>query len=247
MLRQLEGIVLRSRDYGETHKIITIYTKQVGKITALCRGANKPKSRLSAVSQPFIYGDFQAYMPKGLSTVQQASVLQSFRKIREDIEKTAYASYIVELLEKFTEEKERDVFLFKELLLTLTWINDHDAYFIPIMMFELKMFEKGGFKPVLDYCMQCGEKEGPFAFSIQEGGVLCVRCQSVDPYAITLNKALQKLLPVLQSVSLERVGNISVKEENILMMRRLLDAYYDRFGSYTLKSKRFLEQLDKLK
>src|SRR5699024_6328319 len=144
MLKQLEGIVLRSRDYGETHKIITMYTKQYGKMTALCRGANKPKSRLSAVSQPFIYGDFQTYITKGLSTVQQASMLQSFRKIREDIEKTAYASYIVELLDKLTENNERDPFLFNELLLTLTWINEEEAYFIPVIMFELKMFEKGG-------------------------------------------------------------------------------------------------------
>jgi len=247
MLKQLEGIVLRSRDYGETHKIITMYTKQYGKMTALCRGANKPKSRLSAVSQPFIYGDFQTYITKGLSTVQQASMLQSFRKIREDIEKTAYASYIVELLDKLTENNERDPFLFNELLLTLTWINEEEAYFIPVIMFELKMFEKGGFKPTLNRCMQCGSNSTPFAFSVQEGGVLCTSCSTIDPYATMLNPAVSKLLPILQSVSLSKVGNISVKQENTQVIRQLLEAYYDRFGSYQLKSKRFLEQLDKLR
>lgn len=245
MLKELNGIVLRSRDYGETHKIITMYTKQLGKMTALCRGANKAKSRLSASSQPFIYGEYFTYISKGLSTVQQANVKESFRSIREDITKTAYAAYIVELLEKVTEEKERDQYIFDQLMETLKWINDNDDYAIPVMMFELKMFRKAGFLPVLDSCVRCQQTEDLKSFSVLEGGILCANCFHSDPHARIIGPALVKILPILANVGLERVGNISVKETNIQLLRQLLDEYYDRYGGYYLKSKRFLQQMDK--
>lgn len=245
MLKQLDGIVIKSRDYGETHKIITLFTKQLGKMTALCRGANKPKSRLSAGTQPFIYGEYYMYIPKGLSTVQQLSVKESYRAIREDIIKTAYAAYIVELLEKVTDEKEGDPFIFDQLMQTLQWINDKTDYLIPVIMFELKLFQKGGFLPVLDRCLQCSRTDELNAFSIFEGGLLCKQCSHIDTHARTLSPNLIRLLPILAHVPLERVGNISVKQGNIQMIRQLLDEYYDRYGGYQLKSKRFLQQMDK--
>lgn len=58
MLTKCEGIVLRTNDYGETNKIVTLLTREHGKIGVMARGAKKPNSRLSAVSQPFLYGSF---------------------------------------------------------------------------------------------------------------------------------------------------------------------------------------------
>src|SRR5699024_6848378 len=124
MLKQLEGIVLKTQDYGETHKLITVFTKQFGKLTAISRGANKPKSKLSAVSQAFIQGDFLIYVSKGLSTIQQGQIIQSFRHIREDIEKTAYAAYMIELTDKTLESKNPIPNIYQQLLHTMEWINE---------------------------------------------------------------------------------------------------------------------------
>lgn len=247
MLKKIEGIVLKSRDYSETHKIITIFTKQLGIITALSRGANKPKSRLSSVSQVFIQGDFLIYVSKGLSTVQQGEIIQSFRHIREDIIKTAYAAYIVELTDKLLEVKQPDPFLYDQLYRTLTWINENDEYTIPMVMYELKMYKKGGFAPIIDQCVNCNRVEFPFAFSIQEGGLICHQCLSIDPYAIRLTNSIAKLLPILENVGLERIGTISVKEKNQQTLQKILHHYYDQYGGYALKSKKFLTQLDLLK
>src|SRR5690625_1146290 len=153
MLTKVEGIILKSKDYGETHKIVTIYTKQYGKLSAICRGANKVKSRLSSVTQPFIKGDFLIYLSKGLSTVRQGEMINSFRHIREDIIKTAYAAYITELTDKLMESKQPDHYLYTQLSHTLTWLNDKEEYSIPIMMYEFKLFNKGGFAPLVDRCV----------------------------------------------------------------------------------------------
>lgn len=246
MLRQIEGIVLKSRDYGETHKMITIYTKQMGKITAIARGANKPKSKLSAVSQVFIQGEFLAYVTKGLSTIQQGQTTNSYRHIREDIVKTAYAAYIIELTDKLLDEKQPDAFIYNQLCKTLAWIDQNDTFMIPLMMYELKMFSKGGIAPVIDRCVVCGRTESFRSFSIQEGGILCEQCHTNDLRAIQLHPSLFKLLAIFLHVELERIGNISVKKENEQLLRRLFDQYYDEYGGFHLKSKKFLAQIDLL-
>ena len=93
MFEKTEAIVIRTFDYKETHKIVTLMTKRFGKIAVIAQGAKKPKSRNGAISQMFIQGDFLLRVGKGLGTLQQGDVIHSFRKVREDLFKTAYASY----------------------------------------------------------------------------------------------------------------------------------------------------------
>src|SRR5690625_6512796 len=79
MLEKIEGMIIKTQDYSETHKIVTIYSGKVGKFSALARGAKKPKSKMAAVTQPFIYGAFLIYLNKGLSTIQQGEDRKSTR------------------------------------------------------------------------------------------------------------------------------------------------------------------------
>lgn len=247
MLEKVKGIVIKTQDYGETHKIVTIFSSNVGKITAIARGAKKNKSRLAAVTQPFIYGDFLIYISSGLSTIRQGEIINSLRPIREDIVKTAYAAYIVELTDKIMENKTPDFYIYNELLQTLHWIANNIELEIPIMMYEFKLFERGGFAPVIQQCVNCNRKNELASFSITEGGLLCKNCFKLDENAIILSPALVRLLHILKNIDVERIGNISVKKENLLLLRNIFNAYYDRYGSYYIKSRNFLQQLDLLK
>ncbi|GGA68600.1 DNA repair protein RecO [Ornithinibacillus halotolerans] len=247
MLERIDGIVIKTKDYGETHKIVTIFSKKIGKFSAIARGAKKPKSRMAAVTQPFIYGEFFVYLNKGLGTIQQGEIIDSFRKIREDIIKTSYAAYIVELTEKLLDEKKPNLEIYTQFVKTLEWISEHEQADIPIMMYEMKLFAVAGFAPTVDRCINCGGKNAPFSFSMVEGGLLCSRCRHVDMESVQLSTNVVKLLYLFAKVGLERVGNVSVKEENKLLLRQLLDNYYDRYGGYYLKTRKFLNQLNKFK
>jgi len=246
MLQKTVGIVLRTQNYGETHKLVTIFTKDIGKVTTISRGANKPRSRLSAVSQLFIEAEFLLYIPKGLATLRQGEVLSTFRHIRADLSRTAYAAYIIELTDRLLEDKTPDPYIYHELKQTMDWINNEEDYLIPVMMYEMKLFKKGGFAPVVDQCVNCNREDKLSSFSVQEGGALCERCSSIDQYAIRLSPALFRILSICLHVDLNRVGNIKVKQENIALLRSLFDQYYDRYGGYHLKSKKFLNELNKL-
>ncbi|MFD1066368.1 DNA repair protein RecO [Oceanobacillus locisalsi] len=247
MLEQIDGMVLKTKDYGETHKLVTIYSGKVGKFQALAKGAKKPKSRMAAVTQPFVFTRFFVYMGSGLSTIQQGELLHSHRTIREDFVKTAYCSYVAELTDKLVENKNADPYLFKQFQQTITWIEENEQAEIPIIMYELKLYKIAGFAPVLNQCLNCGSTQQPFVFSVVEGGFLCPACRHIDPEAIELSTKLARLLYLFSEVELERIGSIRMKPENVTLIQKLLKAYYDRYGGYYIKSRKFLDQLDLFK
>lgn len=249
MLEKIEGIIIKTQDYGETHKLVTIFSGNAGKFTAIARGAKKPKSRMAAVTQPFIYGQFIAYISKGLSTIQQGEIIDSFRGIREDIIKTAYIAYIAELTDKLVENNIQVPYIFEQLFETMHWISNHEEteIDIPIMMYEFKLFHIGGFAPVIDRCIRCGSKEMPYAFSIAEGGLLCTKCRSIDPESVHLANPISKVLNIMLKADIQQIGNISMKKENVQLLRKLIDAYYDQYGGFYLKSRRFLSQMHLLR
>lgn len=71
MLKKQDAIVLKSIDYGETNKIVTLFTKEDGKLAVLAKGAKKPNSRFAAVTQPFVYGSYLYFQGNGLPSLSQ--------------------------------------------------------------------------------------------------------------------------------------------------------------------------------
>src|SRR5699024_4753581 len=118
----------------------------------------------------------------------------------------------------------RILYLYNELLQTFHWINEHDEYAIPVIMFELKLFQYGGYSPVLKMCVNCSTENNLTHFSIREGGVLCSTCWHMDDNSVLLN----------------------LKASNIQLLQKIMDEYYDSYGGAYLKSKRFLSQIDHL-
>lgn len=244
LLKKVEGIVIRTNDYGETNKIVTLFTREMGKIGVMARGAKKPQSRLTSLSQVFIYGDFLVQMGSGLGTLQQGEIISSFRGLREDLYKAAYAAYIVELTDKLTEEKKTNPYLFELLYQTLNFMNEGMDFEILTYIYEMKMLNIAGIYPKLDGCVICSNTEGKFAFSIREGGFICHRCNHLDPHSMQISPATLKLLRLFYYFDLNRLGKISVKDATKKEIKAVISSLYDEYSGLSLKSKRFLKQLD---
>jgi DNA repair protein RecO (recombination protein O) len=248
MLQKCEGIVIRTTDYGETNKIVTLYTREWGKVGVMARGAKKPNSRLSAISQLFTYGYYLIQKGTGLGTLQQGEMISSLRMIREDIFLTAYASYIVDLTDKVTmDEKTPNPFLFELLYQTLQYMNEGYDLDILTNIYEMKMLDLLGLHPCLNQCSVCGSTDGHFAFSNREGGFLCHRCLDKDPYHIKISPAAVKLLRLFYYFDITRLGNISVKIETKLELKKVINSYYEEYSGLYLKTKKFLNQIEKMR
>jgi DNA repair protein RecO (recombination protein O) len=244
LLQKVEGIIIRTNDYGETNKIITVFTRELGKIGLMARGAKKPSSRLSSISQLFTYGYFLVQTSKGLGTLQQGESITSMKHIKADIIAMAYASYIVELTDKAMEEKKGNPYLFELLYQTLNYINEGLDIEILTMIYELKMLQVIGLYPHLSSCVNCGRTESVFSFSIQEGGFLCHICSEKDPNRLQISPATVRLLRLFYSFDIKRLGNISVKNETKAELKMVITRFYEEYSGLMLKSKRFLNQLD---
>lgn len=247
MLQKCEGIVIRTTDYSETNKIVTLYTREWGKIGVMARGAKKPNSRLSSITQLFTYGYFLIQKGTGLGSLQQGEIITSLRSIGEDIFLTAYASYIVELTDKCTEEKKPNPFHFELLYQTLNYMNEGFDPDVLMNIYEMKMLNVMGLYPVLNQCTICARTDGNFSFSIREGGFICHRCLGSDPYHIKISPATVKLLRLFYFFDLSRLGNISLKDETKAELKKVISLYYDEYSGLHLKSKKFLNSMDQFR
>ncbi|MBU8905673.1 DNA repair protein RecO [Desertibacillus haloalkaliphilus] len=246
MLQKAEAIVIRTTNYGESHSILTLYTREFGKVGVMARGAKKPKSRLASISQLFIYGSYLFHKSPGLSTLNQGEIIHSFRTIREDLTRASYASYVVELIDRLTDERQRNPYLFELLWQTLQYMDEGVDPEILTRVFEVKMLIVAGIRPQLDCCASCGQTEGDFAFSIKEAGFICHRCFHKDPYVMKISTHTVKLLRLFYHFDLNRLGKVSVKQATKQELKEVISAYYDEYSGLSLKSKRFLDQLERM-
>lgn len=245
MLQKVEGIVLRTSSYGETDKIVTIFSRELGKRAAMARGAKKPTSRLSSISQPFTYAYFLIQQGRGMGSLQQGEIIDSMRVIREDIFTTAYASFIMELVDKLIDDESPKPHVFTILQQALEAITEgYDPEAISLFV-EWKMLPVAGIYPVLHQCSNCGSTDGEFAFSFAQIGFLCHRCFSIDPYLIRLIPAQVKLIRTFYTVPIDQVGKLSLKKETKGFIKKIVRTIYNEQVGVRLKSQGFLDQMEK--
>ncbi len=196
MLIKTEGVVLKQTKFRDSDKILTIFTDQIGKVQAIARGVRKPKSKLISSTQIFSYSDFVLYKGRNLYIINQGDVYDSHYSLREDLEKLAYATYIMELVNSATVEGQLNYKLFQLLIKTLKVLtNLKGGYEKLIRAFELKYISFVGFRPYISKCVNCNRdllNAGQGWFSINHGGILCEKCVHNDKYAIKIDSSVIK-------------------------------------------------------
>lgn len=245
MLYKLEGIVIRSMDYGEGHKIISIFSREAGKMSVMARGAKKLKSRHGAITQLFTYGQFVVYKNSQMGTLSSGEIIDANQKLREDLEKGAFAAYIAEMAEKLSGDMEPNAMLFEQLLAALRGIAEGKAPDIITHMVEMKMLMLSGYMPELDCCVACGRAEGEMFLSIAGGGLLCPSCRHRDPYGIRVDPGTLKLLRLFRQVDLRRLGQVEVKPATRIQLKQCMRGLMDTYLDAKWKSRSFLDQMEK--
>jgi DNA repair protein RecO (recombination protein O) len=178
-----KGIVLRSIRYGEADRILDLYTRDAGLISAIAKGIRRTKSRFGARLEPLSCVDFVAYHGRTLDTVTQAETLRSFHGIREDLARFETAAGMVGSVRALSGGDEADRRVFNLLYNALDTLEGCDSGFGSIeAALGLKLSALAGYAPQLDACLGCGtdleEAAEPLHFAPEHGGVLCAECRS---------------------------------------------------------------------
>src|SRR5512139_807765 len=174
-----EAVVLRHSDWGEADRLLVLYTREQGKVRAIAKGVRKLTSRKAGHLEPFTHVKLQLARGRDLLIVTQAETIEVYLPLREDLTRTGYAAYVIELLDRFVPDEEIAVpALFRLLTETLTRLASQADSWLVVRYYEMRLLDFLGFRPQLFECANCGREilpEDQF-FSYGAGGVICPRC-----------------------------------------------------------------------
>lgn len=174
-----DALVIRSREYGESDRLLTLFSREYGKIQAIAKGVRKPKSRQRAGAQLFTYAEYLLHKGKTLDTVNQVSPRESFPHLWGDLDMTMSATAIVELLDLATISGQPHPELFTVTFSSLFLMETCDPAIVQCA-YALKLMNYLGYRPRFTECSECGQKvQGErLLFSPEAGGVVCRQCQT---------------------------------------------------------------------
>lgn len=175
---RVDAVVLRHSDWGEADRLLWLFTQEMGKVRVLAKGARKIRSRKAGHLEPFMRVHLLLAKGREILLVTQAETIEAYLPLHEDLEGITYASYAVELLDRFTYEEGENRPLYQLLVDTLSRLSQMPEKDMVIRYYELRLLDLVGFRPQLFHCLGCDEEIRPQAqyFSAQEGGILCPKC-----------------------------------------------------------------------
>ncbi len=240
-----EAIVLKRTDFGEADRLLTLYGREQGKFKAIAKGARKPQSRKTGHVELFMRSNFLFAKGKNLDIITQAEMVEAYSALRDDLVRMTYASYAVELLDRFTVEEDKHLGLYRLLAEALGWFATHDDLLLVARYYEVRLLSHTGFQPQLFTCLSCGEaiEDQDQFFSAELGGLLCPNCQQADRRAQPISAAAVKVLRYLQTRPYETIQVLHLRRTIQKELEQVMHFYLTYILERNLKSVGFLHRL----
>ena len=243
---RLEAVVLRHADWGEADRLLTLYTRERGKVRAIAKGARKIKSRKAGHLEPFTRVNLQLARGRDLLIVTQAETIDAYQPLREDLVKTGYASYLIELLDRFTYEEESENYsIFCLLTETFSRIAFEADPWLAIRYYEVRLLDHLGFRPQLFECANCREEIRAVDqfFSAAQGGVLCPRCGANLPGVWDVSMEALKYLRHFQRSSYVEAQRARPSPQVRNEVEMLMQRYFTYLLERELNTPGFIKQV----
>lgn len=173
MYLKTQGLVLREAEYSEADKILTVLTRDNGKMTLRARGVRRKQSPLKTACQLLSYGEFTIFEYKSMATINEAEPIELFHELRNDLELLSLASYFAQVAEVVSQEDNPNPELLSLVLNSLYALGKLGRPQLLVKAaFELRVACIAGYTPDLGECAECGE-ENPDRFDLSAGRLEC--------------------------------------------------------------------------
>jgi len=245
-LYRTDAIILRRSDFGEADRLLTVLTPERGKARLLAKGVRKITSRKAGHLELFMFTHLLVAKGRTWDIISQAEIVEAYRDLRENLDRTSLAYYLAELVDRFTEEHDPNAPLFELLALTLVQLSHAADPFVALRYFELHLLSLTGFQPQLHFCVACQEALEPVEnnyFHPAGGGTLCPKHGELQPHAEIIPLPVLKVLRYLQTEPWDRVANLQLTPATRQQVETLLLGYITFVLERQLKSVDFLRKL----
>jgi len=237
---KLQAFVLSSLDYGESDRIVSLFSLEHGRIKGFARGARKSRKRFGPALEPFARIDVQIRLKEGLSSLQQADIISIYPSIRAGLERIAHALYACELVDAITPEGHPIPRLYRLLAVYLDQLETATASRSDRRFFELNLLNILGYRPSLEACTRCDSPFGDTGAQLLNDGELACRFCGAGGRPVTA-ATLTMLQACLRSGTF---GQIVFPPPALNQAAALLDEAVAAHAGRRLKSLEFLNKVE---
>lgn len=238
----LRALVLRKTKLGEADLILTLLAADGRQVRAVAKSARKPKSRFGARAEPYTVVDLLLHTGRTLDIIAEAQTVTSHEALRMDLDRSAHASVVADVLDKASVEGQRDERLFGLALATL------DALAVaPIEQlvavtgaFLIKAMAMIGYRPQLATCVSCAAARTGGLFSLEAGGVVCPACGDLQPAVLPLSEGARAALSAMLAARMADVAALGIPPAVARECLTLLRAFVRFHMPARLKALEFL-------
>lgn len=242
-----QGLVLKKRELRETSLIVDFYTKEFGKICGILKGIRTDSKKFASNLELFSLNEIIFYRKTHSSyhLISQADKLDNFTPIRQNIERTATASFMMEMVSSIMQLEDKNEEVFN---LALASLKELETNYNPekiATIFKIKMLSLSGFKPHFDSCVSCLDKiMGQSRFSLALGGLLCPRCMPKDPTARSIFRGTIATVLHIEKNSFNNSLNLGMNPQIKKELGLILNAFLNFHLERELKSQKLINKLE---
>jgi DNA repair protein RecO (recombination protein O) len=243
------AVVVRTVDYGEADRIVTLVTRDQGKLSAIARAARKSQRRFGAGLALFGVGEATYSMRPGaeLATLEAFDGARGFPSLLADVAKVAHGGYACELVRELLPPHQEDRELFELLVGFLALLDGGQARAETLRVLELRVLDVVGLRPTLDRCLRCDTTDGldgdGQVFDPRRGGVVCASCHG-ESHGLPFGAQARRALAAAQALTLEEAPGLTLPPSVNAACREALGAFVQDHLGRPLKSVEFIAKLN---
>ncbi len=222
-----DAVVIRLADFSESSRVVTFFTEEFGRISALAKGAKRLKSAfeggidlLSTCRIVFIRRPSTS-----LNLLTEARLVARFSPSSRRLDSLYGGYYVAELLAALTEDEDPHPDLYQDTIHVLEAFRDDCDPGPALARFELRLLQSTGHLPSFDACVICGQPvesgQGPWALWLAQGGVICRDCQKPQYQSQPLQTGTLRVLLTLASVESALTPRLSISKQQCQEIRTL--------------------------
>ena len=242
-----QAFVLKTQDYRDTSLLVSLYTKDFGKIRGIVKGIRENQARFGSTLEPFSLNEILFYRRRkgaDLHQVTQADLVDPFWTARHDLEQLSYANYLLDLVDTLVEVDEPNEAIFNLIKDAIDFMQSGASPRRTARIFEMKLLDELGLAPELGACVVCRRMTpDPAYFSVSQGGLLCEDCHRKRDSGLRFSQGAILFLDRVRRQPFQALRPVKVSKEVGMEVERALKLFRDHHLSYPLKTVLFLEKM----
>lgn len=227
MYLKIQGLVLRRTEYNDSDVLLTILSRDQGKLTAKARGLRRKNSPLTAQCQLLSFAEFTLFEYRGMYTINEAATIELFQPLRRDIVKLSLATYFAQVAETVSQEdlpSPELQSLVLNCLYALCSLPEPEAKIKAV--FELRCACIAGYFPDLIGCFSCGNEQ-PDYLDLSAGHLECAECSGLDVTGIRMpvDPGILDAMRYIAYCGPKKLFSFRIGEERLEQLSTITEAY----------------------